>query len=108
MSFAAIFESPRPYIAMNEFLKLSTPVVKPPRAIFAPDPIYKKAARNAQIEGNVHLGVMLDEHGVPQQVWIDTSLDPGLDQSAIATVKNGDSIQPVKTASLLRLRLTWR
>jgi hypothetical protein len=30
---------------------------------------------------------MLDEHGVPQQLWIDTSPDTGPDQSAIATVK---------------------
>ena len=86
MSFAAIFESPRPYV-MNEILKIGDPVVKPPRAIFAPDPIYPKAARNAQIERNVHLGVMLDEHGVPQHVWIDKSPDTGPDQSAIATVK---------------------
>jgi hypothetical protein len=87
MSFAAIFEGPHPHIVMNEVLKIGDPVVKPPRAISAPDPLYTKAARNAQIEGNVHLWVMRDEHGVPQQVWIDKSLDSGPDQSAVDTVK---------------------
>jgi hypothetical protein len=73
---------------MNEVLKIAEPVGKPPRAIFAPVPIYTKAARNAQIEGNVHLGVMLDEHGVPQQAWIDKSLDSGLDESSFDTVRS--------------------
>ena len=41
----------------------------------------------AGIEGSVHLWLVVDEHGVPQQVWIDKSLDPGLDQNAIDTVK---------------------
>jgi TonB family protein len=87
MSFDSIFEAPSPHLVMTDVLRIGDPMVKPPRAIYAPDPTYTKAAMQAKIEGSVHLWLILDEHGVPQQVWIDKSLDPGLDQNAINAVK---------------------
>src|ERR1019366_588529 len=87
VSFDGIFESPNPRIVMNDVIRIGAPVVKPPRATYTPDPPYTKTAMKAGIEGSVHLWLVVDEHGVPQQVWIDKSLDPGLDQNAIDTVK---------------------
>lgn len=61
--------------------------VTPPRPISTPDPPCTDAAKKAKIEGPVHLWVILGVDGVPKQVWVDKSLDPGLDQNATDAVK---------------------
>jgi TonB family protein len=61
--------------------------VTPPRPISTPNPPYTEAAKKAKTEGAVHLWVILGVDGVPKQVWVDKSLDPGLDQNAIDAVK---------------------
>jgi TonB family protein len=43
--------------------------VKPPKAIYAPDPEYSMAARAAKRQGTVLLGVILGRDGAPEDIW---------------------------------------
>jgi len=57
------------------------------RLLYAPDPEYTEAARHNPIEGTVVLSAAVDENGVPRNIQLVKSLDPGLDQNAIAAVQ---------------------
>ena len=59
----------------------------PPKALYAPDPEYTKAAVKAKITGTVVLLVAIDEEGRPKMVRIQRSLDPVLDQSSVDAVR---------------------
>ena len=63
------------------------PCALPPRVVSAPDPEYTEEARKAKIEGTVVLWVVISPDGVPQDIRIQHSLDPGLNQKAIDAVR---------------------
>lgn len=61
--------------------------IKPPRLLVKQEPAYTTAARDAKIEGEVLLSVIIDESGHIRSVQVTRSLDPGLDTNAIAAVQ---------------------
>jgi TonB family protein len=79
--------NPHPYVVCNGVHRVGVGGVSPPRAIKAPDPEYTKAARKAKIAGTVVLWLIVNEKGLPEQIRIQKSLDPGLDQKAADAVK---------------------
>lgn len=58
-----------------------------PVAIFKAEPEYTQAARDAKLEGEVWLSVMIDEKGVPAEFVVKRSLGLGLDEKAIEAAK---------------------
>jgi TonB family protein len=61
--------------------------VSNPVALSKPEPKYTKEARQAKIEGSVLLSLVVDENGVARNIKVVQSLDPGLDQAAIDSVR---------------------
>jgi TonB family protein len=63
------------------------PGVTPPTVISRAEPEYSEPARKAGLEGTVLLKIVIDEQGVPQDVAVVKSLGMGLDESAMACVR---------------------
>jgi TonB family protein len=61
--------------------------VEPPKVLYSPDPIYSEEARQAQYQGTVVLWLVVDENGLPMNIRVQRSLGMGLDEAAIAAVK---------------------
>jgi TonB family protein len=68
----------------------SEPVMRPgggvtmPRATYTPSPEYTDEARKKKLNGTCMLGFIVDKQGFPIHIRIERSLDPGLDEKAIA------------------------
>lgn len=60
----------------------------PPQVIIAPDPNYTPEARQKKITGDVSLKIEVLADGTTNNIRVLKSLDPGLDQSAVETVKH--------------------
>jgi TonB family protein len=60
--------------------------VSAPVPLFTPEATYTDAARRARIKGVCTISFVADSQGMPQNVHIARSLDPGLDESAMQTV----------------------
>jgi TonB family protein len=61
--------------------------VKPPHAIFDPDPQYEALASQAKLQGKMVLWVVIGPDGLPQRIRIVEPLGMGLDDRAAETVK---------------------
>lgn len=57
-----------------------------PQATYQPNPEYTDEARKKKINGTCILGFIIDKAGFPIHIRIERSLDPGLDEKAIAAV----------------------
>ena len=53
------------------------------RQLHSTAPRYTEEARQANIQGEVHLEAVVDSTGHVDQILVTKSLDPGLDQAAI-------------------------
>jgi TonB family protein len=62
--------------------------VTPPHVKKSPSPKYIKDAKAANIQGRVVLWIIVNTQGMPEQIKIKKSLDPGLDQSAVEAVSH--------------------
>jgi TonB family protein len=51
------------------------------------EPEYTNEAREARIEGSVILSIVVDEFGIPTEIQVVRSLDPGLDAKAVEAVE---------------------
>jgi protein TonB len=60
--------------------------VSPPSVVSKVEPEYSEEARKAKWQGTVVLQLVVDEHGLPQQMKVTRSLGMGLDQKAIEAV----------------------
>ena len=60
--------------------------VSAPSVLFKVEPEYSEDARKAKFQGTVVLQVVVDEHGLPQQIKVTRPLGLGLDQKAIEAV----------------------
>jgi len=60
--------------------------VSPPSVLSKVEPEYSEEARKAKWQGTVILQLVVDEHGLPQQMKVTRSLGLGLDQKAIEAV----------------------
>lgn len=61
---------------------------KAPIPLTQPEATYTDAARKARINGSCLISLIVDPQGMPQDVQIQKSLDPGLDQNAIYAVRS--------------------
>jgi len=59
-----------------------------PVPVYKPDPRYTDEARKAVIEGSVSVQALIDEQGIPRYPKVTRSLEKGLDEQAIETVKS--------------------
>lgn len=91
----------RELYAKGELFAIDMQHVKPPKAIYSPDPGYSVAARAVKREGTVCLGVILGRDGSPDDIWVIRKfiytngeqktfkpLGLGLEQKAIDAVRN--------------------
>lgn len=62
--------------------------VSAPHPIYDPEPEYSEEARVAKFQGNVVLWVVIGPAGIPRDVRVQRSLGMGLDEKAVAAVKN--------------------
>ena len=61
--------------------------VRPGHALYAPNPQYSEPGRQAKIKGQVLLAIAVNAEGTVDSVKIVRSLEPSLDQNAVAAVK---------------------
>jgi TonB family protein len=61
--------------------------VAAPKVLQKTEPGYTKEASNAKIEGAVLLSLIVGSDGVARDISVKRSLDPGLDNNAIAAVQ---------------------
>ena len=61
--------------------------VKPPKAVYQPNPEYVDKARREKINGVVVLAMIVTAEGKVRDVKVIKSLDAGLDKQAIAAVR---------------------
>ena len=61
--------------------------VSAPVPTYKPAPEYTAEAKDAKIQGSVILSVVIDPFGIPTDILVTKSLDPGLDTKAIEAVK---------------------
>lgn len=61
--------------------------VKPPKAVYMPDPQYSKEARKAGRQGTVVLWIIVGVDGRPVDIQVARSLGMGLDEQAIEAVR---------------------
>ena len=62
--------------------------VSAPRPIYDPEPEYSNEARVAKFQGDVVLWVVVGADGIPRDVRVQRLLGMGLDEKAIAAVRN--------------------
>ncbi|HYM76589.1 MAG TPA: energy transducer TonB [Candidatus Dormibacteraeota bacterium] len=61
--------------------------VKPPRALFQPNPAFSEPARQAKYQGTLTLGLIVDEEGHPTNIHVLSPLGAGLEVKAVQTVE---------------------
>lgn len=60
----------RELYSKGELFAVDMQHVKPPKAIYSPDPEYSQAARTVKRQGAILLGVILGRDGLPDDVWV--------------------------------------
>ncbi|RKU19542.1 hypothetical protein C6501_01290 [Candidatus Poribacteria bacterium] len=63
------------------------PGSSPPKAKYAPEPIYPKDAKRAEKEGTVKLEATVGKNGIPKNIVALTKLGFGFEEAAIAALK---------------------
>ena len=61
--------------------------VRPPVAIFTPDPEFSEEARKAKFSGNVVVSLIVDANGKPRNVHVSRGVGMGLDEKAVEAVQ---------------------
>lgn len=62
--------------------------VKGPIPIYQPDPEFSEEARKAKFQGVVTLQLIVDQHGLPQNVHVTRGVGMGLDEKAVEAVQH--------------------
>jgi TonB family protein len=87
--------------------------VTAPKVIYKVEPQYTAEASKAKLQGTVFLNVVIAADGTAKNIQVERSLDPGLDQNAVAAIgmwrfqpatKSGQSV-PVHAAIEVNFRL---
>jgi protein TonB len=61
--------------------------VSSPELIYKVDPEFSEEARRAKHQGVVYVDIIVDQHGLPQNVHVMRPLGMGLDENAVEAVK---------------------
>ncbi len=67
--------------------KMGEEGVTAPRVIYKTEPQYTEEAKNAKVSGTVALRLVVDESGNADSIEVAKSLDQGLDQKAVESVR---------------------
>jgi len=70
----------------NVVYEPGTQGIKPPRAIYQPNPEYTDKARKKKLNGVVVVSLIVTPEGTARDVKVVKSLDDGLDKNAVAAV----------------------
>ncbi len=102
----AAFQSPQPPYSVGDG-------VSAPKVIYRAQPQYTPEAKEARVEGEVFLSIVVDPGGYPSEVTVTKSLGYGLDEQAVAAVtqwrfepgeKDGVAV-PVKATISINFKL---
>lgn len=80
--------------------------VSSPVLISKVEPEYSEEARKAKYSGTVLLSVVVDEHGIPQDIHVVRQLGLGLDEKAIEAVQKWRFRPGVRNGKPVRVRAT--
>ena len=61
--------------------------IKPPKAIYTPEPDFSEEARKAKFQGEVTLSIVVDKAGNVARIRVDKVLGHGLDEHAMQAIK---------------------
>lgn len=61
--------------------------VKPPKALYQPEPEFNDIARSAKYQGVVTLALVVDKDGMPRRIRIINPIGAGLDAKAVEAVR---------------------
>ena len=90
----------------------STPGLKPPHAIYSPDPNYSKKAAKKKIVGEVLLSLIVTSSGTVRDVEVTQSLEKSLDKKAVETVRtwrfDPATLDGKPVAVRIRVQITFR
>jgi TonB family protein len=89
---AGLFQVPPDYRVVEESGDFAIPFVtrghaSPPEVLTKAQANYTDAARRSGIQGVVILAVVIDESGKAQDIHVEQSVEPGLDQEAIKALR---------------------
>lgn len=79
--------------------------VTPPRAIYAPEPVYSEKARKAKYQGVCTLGLIVEKDGNPSHIRVVKGLGMGLDENAIEAVKSWKFAPAMKDGQPVRVEI---
>jgi TonB family protein len=79
--------------------------VTAPIPIYKPEPPYTERARRRKIEGTSVLWAIIGADGAVQDVTIEKSLDQGLDQNAVDTIKTWEFKPAMKAGKPVACRV---
>jgi TonB family protein len=90
---SALFQIPADFKQVDEgspssAAALAARGITPPKKISGATPQYSEAARKEQVQGSVLLSALVGEDGTVQDVKLETSLHPDLDQAAMDAVRS--------------------
>jgi protein TonB len=80
--------------------------VSSPVLISKVEPEYSEEARKAKYSGTVLLSVVVDEHGIPQDIHIVRALGLGLDEKAVDAVQRWRFRPGIRNGKPVRVRAT--
>jgi len=63
------------------------PGIVAPKVANRVEPQYTEAARQGKVQGTTVLSVVVDPQGRAQEITVERSVDPGLDQKAIEAIR---------------------
>jgi protein TonB len=64
------------------------------RTLIARKARYPEIARKKVIEGRVWIAFVIDQKGYADEVWVERSVDPSLDQEALRVIKMLPRMKP--------------
>ena len=73
--------------------------VKPPKAVYEPDPEYSEMARKQRYQGTCQLSLIVGEDGLASSIWVVQPLGYGLDEKAIGAVRQWKFIPATKNGT---------
>jgi TonB family protein len=80
--------------------------VTAPVPLTSPAATYTPEARKAKINGKCLIALIVDEQGMPQNVQVERSLDPGLDQNAMDAVNRYRFKPAMRSGEPVPVRIT--
>jgi periplasmic protein TonB len=82
------------------------PGATPPRVLQKTEPEYTPEAKAAKIDGTVLLTLVVGSDGVARDIQVVRSLDPGLDNKAMAAVQNWKFQPATKDGQAVSMKAT--